>query len=393
MSARPPGRVLLDLVGSAASSESLALESLNAADWAALSLLAKRHRLEPLLYAKRRDAPGVPAALIEDWHQAYRHSAMTALVQQADLAAAAGLLEGKGFHPVALKGAFLARHAYPEAAQRPMRDVDLLLPAEQVLPGFAALREAGFAILRDSKISHAEAARLEMHMPPLISPRGTVLELHSRLSELDGRLEYRTPSGDEAAVLERAIERDGIRYPAPADMLGHLVIHAIYGHRLDCGPLLLSDVRHLIARHSVDWQAFWQAAEAGRWAHGAALVAALVRRFHGEAAVPYHAAEPPAPPAELVELGCDLLLQDWEAKNSARIVATMLSGGLGPALRRITGRVAAKGEAGVTIDRRAEGGRLRWLAKRLGQVWRDLTRQEVRGQARQLARFRRWLEQ
>ena len=385
--------MLLDLVGSAASSDTLGLDRLTAADWATLSLLAERHRLEPLLYAERHAAPGLPGAVAAGWRQAYRRSAMTALVQQADLAAAVRLLGEQGFHPIALKGAFLAHHAYGEPARRPMRDIDVLLPADQVLPGFAALREAGYAILRDSKISHAEAARLEMHMPPLISPRGTVLELHSRLSERDGRLEYRTPVLDEAAVLAQAIEHGGIRYPAPADMLGHLVIHAIYGHRLDCGPLLLSDVRHLIARHSVDWPAFWQAAEAGRWAHGAALVVALVRRFHGEAAVPRHAAEPPAPPADLVELGCDLLLQDWEAKNSARIVATLLSGGLGPALRRITGRVAATGEAGVTIDRRAEGGRLRWFAARLGQVWRDLTRRDVRGQAGQLARFRRWLNQ
>ena len=69
----------------------------------------------------------MPAAIAGSWRAAHRRAAITALAQCADLARTAGLLEAAGFAPIALKGAWLAHHAYPEPAQRPMRDLDLLV--------------------------------------------------------------------------------------------------------------------------------------------------------------------------------------------------------------------------------------------------------------------------
>jgi hypothetical protein len=214
-----------------------------------------------------------------------------------------------------------------------------------------------------------------------------------RLSELDGMLEYRTPEGNEAEVIRNSLEIGDLRFPMPDDMLRHLVIHAIYGHRLDCGPLLLTDVYHLVRNHPIDWPAFWRAAHSGGWGPGARLVVELVRIYHGESAVPSASNEPAAPTAKVVELAKDLLLQNPDNKKTARFAATILTGGIGTVFKRMTGRLSGKGERPMQIDRSREGGVVRWTMDQMRFIIGEFSDPEVRSQALQLARFKRWLEQ
>lgn len=389
MHARALRRVLLDLVGTVQSPD---LGALAPQDWAALSQMAQLHRLGPLLHHTHGKTAGVPEQVRAEWLDSYRAARLAAMALDADLTDCVALLETNGFTPVALKGAFLARHAYPDPALRPMRDLDLLLPREQVLPAYRLLLASRYVQPDAAKIPLEEVARLEQHMPALMMPRGSVLELHTRVSELTGRLEYATPHGNEAALIARSVVVDGVRYPEPTDMLAHLVTHAVYGHRFDCGPLLLSDVRYLVARHAIDWQRFWADAHSGKWERGAALVIALVRAYHGADAVPASTDEPSPPDPQTLDLARDLLLQDYQAKKFARFAATILTGGWRYVLRRSTGDVSAEGEQATRIDRSAEGGRLRWAGRQLVALWHELRDPAVREQVRQLAQFRRWIE-
>ena len=95
----------------------------------------------------------------------------------------------------------------------------------------------------------------------------------------------------------------------------------------------------------------------------------------------------------MLELAANLLLQDYRTKKTPRFLATVLTGGWRYVFRRSTGIVTAEGEASTRIDRRAEGGRLRWAGRQLGALGRDLADPAVREQTRQLAAFRRWIEQ
>lgn len=391
MTRTQPERVLLALLGSVGQNDAVALSSLTPPDWDRIATIARTHRLGPQLSSLHRHSEAIPVALRSEWHEAYRTAAITALAQRADLEQCCALLTTNGYRPLALKGAFLARYAWPDPALRPMRDLDLLLPQDQVLPAFRLLLDHGYVQPTASKLALDDHVRLEQHMPVLQMPHGSWLELHMRVSELDGRLEYATPAGNEAQIAARAVTLEGIAYPCPEDMLAHIITHAIYGHRLDCGPLLLGDVRYLVARHPVDWQLFWAEAHSGKWAPGAALVFTLVRQYHGEAAVPRHSAEP-AVAADLLELARDLIVQDWETKMFSRFAATIATGGFGYVWRRLTGRVEGGDEDGVVIDRAAEGGRLRWAWRRGVSLLRDLTDPEIRAQTRRLARYRRWLE-
>lgn len=377
-------RALLDLLGGARQ------PALAGLDWARIATLSDLHRLGPLLHWRHGENAEIPEPIRAGWREAYRLARIAALVQDADLAWSMTLLEGAGCTPVALKGAFLARHAYPEPALRPMRDLDLLVPQGQALAAWEALLAAGATVIAPPKIPLAEVIRLEQHLPALELPRGTVLELHVRVSELSGRLEYATPAGHEAALIERAMTVGGLRFPDPTDLLSHLVTHAVYGHRFDCGPLLLSDVAFLTARQPIDWPRFHATAAADGWAKGAALVLALVREFCGEPAVP----QPPAQPdAAALDLAAALLLQDYRRNRTARFLATLLTGGWGYVLRRTSGTVSAAGEAEITVDRNKDGGRWRWAAGHASAIWHDLRDPALRRQTRQLAQFRRWIEQ
>lgn len=383
-------RVLLDLAGNRHSPD---LKPLTTADWDALDRMAGLHRLRPLLHAAHSSNPSIPAAIAQSWHAAYRASALGGLLQQADLAAATQLLEAAGFAPIALKGAWLTTHAYPEAAQRPMRDLDLLVRQEHAIPAFEALLGAGYFQAIPPEMPLADILRLDKHMPPLVSPRGTMIELHHRMWERDGRLDHATPQGSEDAVRARAIvNARGVRFPAGEDMLTHLIIHAIYSHRLDCGPLLLSDIDYLLRCVEIDWPHFWARAASERWRDGARLVLELVAHWREGALIDFTADPgPPAPPA-LIAAAPDLLLQELSTRRSAGVLAIALKAGLPGLLHRITGKRTAAGEETTTREMDHEGGALGWAASRAWRTVTELARADVRRQSRDLASLSKWLD-
>lgn len=366
---------------------------LGATDWQALDAMALQHRLRPLLHARFKSIAGVPEDVSQAWRQSHRLAAMEALVADQDLAETTAILEQLGHQPIALKGAWLARHVYPEAAQRPMRDLDLLLERDGVIAAYHALKQAGYSDGKAPEMALEDVLRLDKHMPPLVAPRGTWIELHHRLWEPDGKLDHATPHGDEAGFRARsALGSDGIRYPDPQDMLGHLIVHAVYGHRLDCGPLLLTDLDFLLARYAIDWPRLWQQAQAERWRDGARLVLDLLMQWHPGAPVDFSADQGKPTPAVLLDSLPDLLLQDLDTRRSAGLIAAALKGGPARLLRRLRGRQGAKGQGEVQRDMTHEGGALNWAASRAWRSLSELSRTDVRRQSRQLAALSKWLD-
>ena len=384
-------RILLAMVGTQQVPD---LAILDARDWTMLGDLASQHRLKPLLFAQHGDHPGVPAAIRADWQQSHRVATMQAMQARQELIECAGLLEAAGLAPIALKGAWLSRHAYPAAALRPMRDIDLLVPSAHVLEGYAALLAAGYAELSPPEMPLEEAVRLDKHMPVLVAPRGTLIELHHRLWEPDGRLDHATPSQDEAALRARAvIDDDGIRYLAPHDTLAHLIVHAVYSHRLDCGPLLLADIDFLLQAEAIDWPQFWTRATGERWRSGARLVLELVAAYRAGARIDFAPDQGAPTPAEVLAAAPDLLLQELATRQSAGLAAAVVKAGPGKLLQRMRGRRGAHGEAEVTRSMDHAGGMLGWAGSRAWRTLTQLARTDVRRQSRQLAALSKWLDQ
>jgi len=383
-------RVLLDLVGTARCPD---LGALSGADWAELNRLAAVHRLQPLLHARRATEPGVPPDIVASWQAANRLSAMTALAQQADLIHTVKCLEAGGFTPVALKGAWLAFHAYPSAALRPMRDLDLLVAPGQVLDAFRHLEANGFSPAEDSALSIETHLQISKHMPQLAAPGGSIIELHMRTWEPHGQHDHASPVDDAVGLIARAARgSDGVLYPAAQDMLAHLVVHAVYSHRLDCGPLLLHDIAHTAANRAIDWPAFWAAANRQAWRDGARLVLELVQTHVPEAAIDLSADDGPPCPAELINSAPDLLLQDLETRASARVVAAAIKRGPRALVERARRQADPVNAADARLAVRDRGGWLGWAMSRGLRTVRELGRPDTRLQARQLAALSAWLD-
>jgi hypothetical protein len=384
-------RNLLALVGTR---QAPGLSSLDEYDWAGLNDLAGQHRLKPLLHAQHGTNAAIPLTMRADWCKTHRTAALQAMLSRRELIECAGLLEAAGLAPIALKGAWLSHHAYPQAAQRPMRDLDLLVPSAQVRDGYAVLLAAGYAELEPPEMPLSEMIRLDKHLPALVAPRGSIVELHHRLWEPDGRLDHATPVHDEAALRVRAvIDADGIRYLAPQDTLAHLIIHAVYSHRLDCGPLLLADIDFLLQTAAIDWGQFWARAATEGWRSGARLVLELVAMYRAGVIIDFSFDSGAPVPIEVLAAAPDLLLQELATRRSAGLAAAALKAGPKKLLERLRGRRSAHGEAAVTRTMDRTGGMLGWAGSR---AWRSLTqlaRADVRRQSRQLAALSQWLDQ
>ena len=384
-------RRLLELVGTA---EQARPSELNTAEWQRLDQLAALHRLQPLLHAQHASNAAIPASIRHGWHQAHRTSALQAMSHRAALADCCRLLEQAGHAPIALKGAWLGAQAYPELAQRPMRDLDLLVPLAGVRDAYQLLLEAGYREAEPAEMALDDVIRLDKHMPALISPRGTIIELHHHLWEPDGRLDHASPATDETALRARAVLGDGgIRYLAPQDTLAHLIVHAVYSHRLDCGPLLLPDIDFLLRAAPIDWPQFWDQARSGHWRGGARLVLDLVARYRRAAPIDFGPDHGVPSPPELLAAAPDLLLQQLDTRQSAGLVAAALKAGPAKLFQRLRGQRSAAGEAAVTRDMHHEGGALGWATSRAWRSVSELVRPDVRRQSRQLAALSRWLDQ
>lgn len=385
-------RLLLQLINPAAAREA-AGTPLTQAEWQQLDALAATHRLRPLLAWLHRDDPRIPVALRETWRAARRAGAAQALRAAGELRRVVALLAAEGHAPIALKGAWLAWHAYPEPALRPMRDLDLLLPAGTALAAFRCLERHGYRSHGHGHLPAAEAARLSKHMPPLLAPSGVWIELHQRLAEPPGRMDHRAPLAPLAGAAARAITADGIRYLEPTDLVAHLAIHAAYDHRLDCGPLLLTDMVYAVAASPIDWDRFWADAAREGWERGARLVLQLAAQFAPDAPIVFPSGQTP-PPAALIALAPDLLLQDLDTRQSAGVLAsTRLGGWRGLLARSLRMRARAGAAQPARADFAVEGGYWAWATSRLARTLRELSRGDVRRQSRRLAALSGWLDQ
>lgn len=316
----PVRAALLGLLGGDAG----AAGALDPRSWRALSAMAAEHRLQPLLagmLSRGELAPSVvPPPLAAIWQTAARDQAILALVQRHALRAAAQLLGNAGLRCVALKGAWLAAHAYPTFAERPLRDIDLLLPGGDLLPAWHVLREHGWTGPDLAPATLLAFARHERHLPPLISPGGVAFELHGALHDphdrrIDARPLVQRMLAGAAAAEERG---DPARYPPAEELLAHLCIHAAYSHQFDAGPLILADVDRLVARCPVDWARFWRDARDGRYVRGAAVCLALTDRWRrpgllAESCCPVAVADEPLLAA------AELLLQPAAARRDVAL--------------------------------------------------------------------------
>src|SRR5256885_13767057 len=114
-------------------------------DWEALSDLAQHEKATPVLVRQLgRIGVAIPGSENMDLRQLAAASVMNMLHLERLLFQALDGLSQRGIPVMLLKGAALAYSVYPSITERPMGDLDILLPPEHAEPAWTWLQTQGW---------------------------------------------------------------------------------------------------------------------------------------------------------------------------------------------------------------------------------------------------------
>lgn len=268
---------------------------LDAARWEGLADRAQAHGLGAALSIALKRAgtwPDLPSTTRERLDAQQRAATLRALQWRATLQRVLDALAPAGIVPVAYKGAALAFLTYPDAAMRPMVDLDLWLDAEQMRTAAARLQTLGFA--PESKTTRPDAWQ-EQHEGEikLRHPVHGLVELHWGV--FAGEWLKHATRIDRAAVRGRVREvrlfQRPLRVLAARDHLIQVALHATISNRLSLSAMrCLLDVA-LLAREIDDWPTVLRDLRDWRVARSVGHVFALSAELFGDAALQQAARE------------------------------------------------------------------------------------------------------
>jgi hypothetical protein len=221
--------------------------------------LAHWHRVVPLLWEHVRDHIGeehLPDELNDHLRQAARDALARNLELEIERDRILELLAAEDIPVVLLKGAALVDTVYDHAGQRPMADLDLLVPNQSIRRAHALVEhELGYQVYGAS-LGRDDEQRLRDHHHhfPLLKHGGQVMvELHHRL--FDDRPDYEVES-----LWARAMPAAGPPprlLPAPEDLFLHVAVHFAFDriHRGESALSQLADIARVAARWPLDFDA------------------------------------------------------------------------------------------------------------------------------------------
>jgi hypothetical protein len=166
-------------------------------------------------------------------------------------------LAGAGIPVLLLKGAALGRTLYGSLPRRPMLDLDLLIPEDQLARAREVVLKTGWETgpLEDARDFYQD----HYHLPPYFDKAGAdfSLELHNGLFFRGHPFAL-----DVAELWERSIPLEGapqVRVPATTHMVLHLALHFAWSHMMRSATWrTFRDLRTLAEAGAIDW------AEVGR---------------------------------------------------------------------------------------------------------------------------------
>lgn len=252
-----PTRLLLALTraGDELQAATAALRTLPPAEAQQLIDLLQRQRLAPWVAYQLEQAgllaplPGqLRAVLVGAAARAKRHAAGKRLA----LLHTVRCLRSGGIPAVALKGAQLAWQIYPQPWLRPMRDLDLLLPEEQIGPAFALLEQEGFRGQGRRVLRPEDPMNWRVNDFSLWHPGGDFIELHRRLwfrpgDGLRGDFSLDPKFWMRQSPYRLPADADGVTYLHPTYLSLHCLVHHLLRANMTMGPQGLVDLQLLAA--------------------------------------------------------------------------------------------------------------------------------------------------
>jgi hypothetical protein len=294
--------------------EASRLQALGDPEWEALLGLSRRLDVAPLLY-QRLQAGGAdtatPPAVGRVLRECYLATAASNLRFYRELQALLGALRAAGVRVMVLKGAFLAEVVYRNVALRPLGDLDLLVPVEELDKAVECLRARGYHCLRPFDVE--VHARVRDQLPGFFrTGAAAMVDLHYGVAaprpghavDVQGLWERCVPArvaGTEVLSL------------CPEDLLLHLCGHLAYQHEFAFGLRPLCDIAATVEHYGADlrWEALIARAGEWRWQRGVYLALLCARDLVG-APVPSEVLEamrPAGPDADLRQAARALIVQ------------------------------------------------------------------------------------
>jgi len=261
-------------------------------DWDAVIALATRHTLAPWL-GTRLKSLGItpPDAVAEQLEDCYLANAAQNMRLFERLGAILRAFEAAGIPVVPLKGAWLARAVYSDAALRPMGDIDLWVPRARIDAARAVMEQLGYAARTRAARPQAlqDALTGETQMWKADSP---IVELHWNV--FPGEWIRHSARIDENAVWDRTVPANeeavsaggsGVRRLAPEDAVIHLCVHLAVNHQMSLmGLRTLVDLDSARRRWTVDWDLVARRAREWRVAGAVWIVLHALAELFGDPA-------------------------------------------------------------------------------------------------------------
>ena len=368
-----------------------AIDRFTAADWAVIRHCVGQHRLRPMLFALMRDrwtVRPIPESFRANCQQSYYRTLGRQFERRTLLIEVSRAFTAAGIDHAVLKGGALLGGVYPDAALRPIRDLDLLIrPAD--IARASQLLIGQHNCIPQSQLTGTvpEDYSIHKHAEPLWHQGCKVpIELHVRLVDKPrrgkGGLLF-----DPERLLARAVPRQlgGQALPCLAwpETLLHLIAHSVHDHQLNNGPLLLTDVLGIVRSGAVDWDEFWVLAEEGGWTGAARLTGDLLEQLTGDNLNRF-GSPPSAPtPEPVLHAAAIMLLQECSVETGisgwSRLQAR-------PSLAALLGRLRLRASKGASSEH-APG-----LWRRLGGMFRVLRSATARREIARSGAVYRWLE-
>jgi hypothetical protein len=294
------------------------------ADWQAAVQHAIEHGIAPLLYQRLKADNLIrllPADAQRRLTEVYQRTVLQNVRIFQSLEEILAPFNQSAIPVILLKGIYLAEKIYANIGLRPMTDIDLLVPRQQLGQALAVLQSLDyqppytFQVEKEAHQAHA--------LPPLDKAGGSPIDLHWTL--LPPATPFTIPLEQIWQDSHPAVSQGAeIRELAPEDLLLHLCLHAVYLDRFASGLRPFCDIAWTVktlqnlpdSPGSIDWLRFCQ--RAGQWgaSRSAWLALMLAVRLFG-APVPVAAIEDLHQPAP-----DDLSRVDWAVAQVLQPAAT-----------------------------------------------------------------------
>jgi len=256
-------------------------------DWARFANMANAEGVAPLIHwtFKHEDISGIdiPTKVKTKLMAAYYNTTAQNQVMFQELERILEALNDADIPVIVLKGAALAATIYPEIGLRPMGDLDLLIPRDEIKSAERTLRDLGYSN------AHPELtpwiSRIISHHTQLIGGPNRKVTVEMHWSLIAGDDDWRSPPNEWFWAHRKQWEnRNSTFVLSPTSNLLFLAAHLVLQHGEGDAYLIWYYDLHLLITHfgdSIEWAEIEKYAREFNWARALHAAINTTRKIFG----------------------------------------------------------------------------------------------------------------